>query len=90
MALKFFDDFNKLHTKKETPAAKVEPEKVPEMTVDDIKKQFEDLKAELLEEIRKGQGVDSVDNSVDNSQNLSNNEGEPVDINNKGGNNNSS
>lgn len=88
--LKFFDDFNKLHKEESKTAAKVDPEKVPEITVDDIKKQFETLKAELLDEIRKGQGVDSVDNSVDNSQNLSNNDVETVNINKEGGNNNAS
>ena len=78
--LKFFDDFNKLHpVEKAKPTP--EPEKIPDLTVDDMKKQFEDLKAELLGEIRKEmksvdnsvKTVDNVDNSVDNSENVSNN-----------------
>ena len=88
--LKFFDDFNKLHKDDNKPAAKPDPEKVPEMTVDDMKKQFADLKKEILEEIRSAQSVDTVDNSVDNSTNLSNNEGDNVNINNEGGNDNAS
>ena len=87
--LKFFDDYNKLH-KDDKPAAKPDPEKVPEMTVDDMKKQFADLKKEILEEIRSAQTVDTVDNSVDNSTNLSNNEGDTVNTNNEGGNDNAS
>lgn len=88
--LKFFDDFNKLHKDDAKAAAKPDPEKVPDMTVDDMKKHFETLKAELLEEIRKGQSVDSVDNSVDNSTKVVNNEGGTVNINNEGGNDNAS
>lgn len=88
--LKFFDDFNKLHKDDNKPAAKPDPEKVPEMTIDDMKKQFADLKKEILEEIRSTQAVDTVDNSVDNLTKLSNNDGETVNINNEGGNDNAS
>lgn len=88
--LKFFDDFNKLHKDDNKPAAKPDPEKVPDMTVDDMKKQFADLKKEILEEIRSAQSVDTVDNSVDNSTKLSNNEVESVNINKEGGKDNAS
>ena len=88
--LKFFDDFNKLHKDDNKPAAKPDPEKVPEMTIDDMKKQFADLKKEILEEIRSTQAVDTVDNSVDNLTKSSNNDGETVNINNEGGNDNAS
>ena len=90
MALKFFEDFNKLHKDDNKPAAKPDPEKVPDLTVDDMKKQFEDLKSELLGEIRKQQGVNTVDNSVDNSQKIDNNSSEPVNISKEGGNENAS
>lgn len=83
--LKFFEDYNKLHKDDNKPAAKPDPEKVPDMTVDDMKKQFADLKKEILEEIRSAQSVDTVDNSVDNSTKLSNNEGDTVNINKEGG-----
>ena len=88
--LKFFDDFNKLHKDDNKPAAKPDPEKVPEMTIDDMKKQFADLKKEILEEIRSTQAVDTVDNSVDNLTKSSNNDDETVNINNEGGNDNAS
>ena len=87
MALKFFEDFNKLYAKEhlETPAAS-KAEEIAGLTVDDMKKQFDDLKKEIINEINNK----TVDDSVDNSAKIFNNEGETVDIIKEGGNTNAS
>lgn len=91
MALKFFEDFNKLYAKEhpEAPAAAATAEEIAGLTVDDMKKQFDTLKKEIISEI-KNKTVDTVDNSVDNSGKIDNNEVETVDITKEGGNTNAS